>query len=105
MKLIRDLYNMSNVQKVGSSLVGTLPNGDTVNMRTLDKRGAQDLFKEHDEIVVKAAVTMDSQEMVYANGRVTSYSNYSKLEKRFDRAMNDINKFMADKKKTQLQLK
>ena len=100
-----DLYNMSNVQKIGSSSVGTKANGDTVNLRTLDKKDLQALFKAEDSIVVKQVVTMDGQEMVYANGRVSSYSNYSKLASRFDSALKDINKFMADKKKTQLKLK
>jgi hypothetical protein len=100
-----ELYNMGNVQKIGSSMVGTLPNGDTVNMRTLDKKAAQALFKDNDSVIVKSTVQMDDQEMVYQNGRVTKYSDYSKMVKNFDNALNNINKFMADKKKTQLKLK
>lgn len=100
-----DLYNMSNVQKIGSSIEGTLANGDKVNMKALDKKAAQALFKKESSIAVKAVVTMDQQEMVYRNGTVSSYSNYSKMVKSFDGALNDINKFMANKKKTQLKLR
>ena len=62
-------------------------------------------MKRESSIVVKTVLTMDSQEMVYQNGRVSRYSNYSKMVKKFDGAVNDINRFMADKKKTQLKLK
>jgi len=99
------LYNMSNVQKISSTIVGTKANGDTVNMRTLDKKGVEALLKEESSIVVKSTVMMDTQEMVYQNARVSKYSDYSKMVNRFDGALNDINKFMADKKKTQLKLK
>ena len=100
-----DLYNMSNVQKIGSSIEGTLANGDTVDMKSMNKNALQDLFKKESSVAVKAVVTMDQQQMIYRNGQVSSYSNYSKLVKSFDSAMNNINKFMADKKKTQLKLK
>jgi len=99
------LYNMSNIQKISSTVVGTKANGDTVNMRTLDKKGVEALLKQESSIVVKTAIDMDTQELVYQNSRVSKYSDYSKMVKRFDTALNDINKFMADKKKTQLKLK
>jgi hypothetical protein len=99
------LYNMSNVQKVSSSIIGTKANGDTVNMRTLDKKGVEALLQQESSIVVRTSVEMDTQEMVYQNARVSKYSDYSKMVKRFDGALNNINKFMADKKKTQLKLK
>jgi len=99
------LYNMSNVQKISSTVEGTLANGDSVNLRSMDKKSIEALFKKEDSIIVKTTVTMDQQEMVYQNGRVSSYSSYSKMVKKFDSALNNINKFMADKKKTQLKLK
>lgn len=99
------LYNMANVQKLTSHVVGTKANGDTVNMRTMDKKGVEALLKEESSIVVKTYVSMDTQELVYQNARVSKYSDYSSMVKKFDSALNSINKFMADKKKTQLKLK
>lgn len=99
------LYNMSNVQKISSTIVGTKANGDTVNMRTLDKKAVEALLKQESSIVVKSTVSMDTEQMVYQNARVSKYSDYSKMVNRFDDALEDINKFMADKKKTQLKLK
>ena len=100
-----EIYNMSTVQRIGSRVTGTLSNSDTVNMRTLDKKAVEALLKEHSTILVTQLVEMDGQEMVYRNSRVSKYSEYSSMMKKFDGALNDITKFMADKKKTQLKLK
>ena len=100
-----NLYNMSNVQRIGSRADGYLPGDRVVNMRQLDKKGVEALFKEHKEFTVATIVEMDDKEMVYQRGRVDRYSDYSKMSKKFDNALKDINKFMADKKKTQLKLK
>lgn len=98
-------YNMASVQRIGSRMDGHLPDDETVNMRSLDKKGIEAMFKEHDEIMVSSIVEMDSNDMVYQRKRIGRYSDYSKMDKRLEGAMKDINKFMADEKKTQLQLK
>jgi len=100
-----NLYNLGNVQKISSSLVGTKGNGETVNLRTLDKKGVEALLKQDSPIVVQATVLLDDEEMVYQNAPVSRYSDYSRMVNRFDDSLEDITKFMADKKKTQLKLK
>lgn len=99
-----NIYNMSTVQRIGSRVEGVPAEGDMINMRTLDKKGVQALLKENSSVLVSAIVEMDGQEMVYRHSRITKYSEYSNMMKSFDRALNDITKFMADKKKTQLKL-
>jgi hypothetical protein len=42
---------------------------------------------------------------VFQNSRVDSYSDVSSMTKRLDSAMSKIQKFMANKKSTQLKLK
>ena len=98
------IYNMSTVQRIGSRVEGVPAEGDMINMRTLDKKGVEALLKENSSVVVSAIVEMDGQEMVYRRKGITKYSEYSNMMKSFDRALNDITKFMADKKKTQLKL-
>lgn len=100
-----NLYNVSNVQRIGSRVEGYLPGDEVVDMKRLDKKGVEGLLKEHGEFMVGTIVEMDDTEMVYQRARVDRYSDYSKMVKKFDRALNDIGKFMADKKKTQLKLK
>lgn len=99
------LYNMGTVQRVSSRIEGQLPDGGSVDMRTLDKKGVEALLKQGAPVMVSAIVEMDSQEMLYQRVRVEKYSEYNKLAGRFEDAMEDINDFMGDKKKTQLKLK
>jgi hypothetical protein len=100
-----DLYNLSNVQRLGSRVEGKLPNGDKVNMKQMDKKEINRLLDEHESFVVTSYVEMDDKEMVFQNSRVDSYSDVSKMTKNIDSAMSKIQKFMADKKSTQLKLK
>jgi hypothetical protein len=100
-----DLYNMSNVQRISPKIEGQLPNGDTVDMKGMDKRDVQDLLDDNSPIMVSMIVEMDSQQMVYRRSSVDRYSDYSSMLKSFESAMGRINKFMANKKSTQLKLK
>ena len=100
-----DLYNMSNVQRIGSRVDGKLENGEVVNLRDMERKQIENLLKENDEILVSMIVEMDDKEMVYLRSRVQKYSEYSNMAKRFERANKDIAKFMGNKKSTQLKLK
>jgi hypothetical protein len=100
-----DLYNLSNVQRLGSRVEGKLPNGDKVNMKQMDKKEINKLLDEHSSFVVTSYVEMDDKEMVFQNGRVDSYSDVSSMTKSLGSAMGKIQKFMANKKSTQLKLK
>ncbi len=100
-----DLYNLSNVQRLGSRVEGTLPNGDKVNMKRMEKNEKNKLLDEHSSFVVASYVEMDDKNMVYKNSRVDKYSDVSNMIKHLDKAMGNIQKFMANKKSTQLKLK
>lgn len=100
-----ELYNLSNVQRLGSRVEATLPNGDKVNLKQMDKKAINNLLDEHSSLMVAAYVEMDDKDMVYRSSRVESYSDYSKLTKSIDSTMGKIQKFMANKKSTQLKLK
>jgi hypothetical protein len=98
------IYNMGNVQRIGPSIQAQLPDGSMEDMRGMDKKAVEALLDKQSPITVTTAVTMDDQQMVYERKSVKKYSEYNKLAKNLDDAMKDINKFMADKKKTQLKL-
>ena len=100
-----DIYNLSAVQRVGSRVEATLPNGDVINPQGMDKKEFNALLNEHQSVLVASIVELDSQEFVYERKRVSKYSDYTNMMKRRDTAMNNIRKFMADKKKTQYTLK
>ena len=98
------LYNMSNVQKIDSKIMGKLPNGDDKNMKGMDKKAVQSLLKEESPIMVTTALKMDDQELVYERRSVKKYSEFSKMVKNFESAGKKVGKFMAHKKQTQLKL-
>jgi hypothetical protein len=99
-----DLYNMRNVQRISPQVNGKLANGDVKDMKGMDKKAVQALLDESSPIMVSMIVEMDSQEMVYARKSVSKYSEFSSMKNSFEKAMNKINKFMANKKSTQLKL-
>lgn len=99
------MYNMSTVQKISAREEAELADGSVINIRNKDKSGMQGLFKQNGEVLISMIIDMDQQEMVYLRTRVDNYSDYSRMKKKFDGAMKDVTKFMADKKDTQLKLK
>ena len=100
-----DLYNVSNVQKIGSRVEGRTPEGEVIDMKGMDKKDVGDLLDEHSPLIVSTVFEMDAQELVYQRSKVTSASQFSKMVSNFERAGNNISKFMANKKSTQLKLK
>ena len=99
------LYNMSSVGSISAREEAKKADGDVVNLRSMDKKAAQAFFKENGEVMVSMIVDLDDREMVYLRSRVNSYSEYSKMKRRFDNAWDDINDVMGDRKDTQLKLK
>lgn len=98
-------YNLSNVQRIGSRVEGTLPSGDKVQLERIDKKGFNALLDDNKFIQVTTFMELDDKEFVYRNKQVKSYSDFSKMLKSQESGMNSINKFMANKKSTQLKLK
>jgi len=99
-----DIYNMANVQRISPRVDGKLSNGDVKNMKSMDKKAVQSLLDESSPIMVSMIVEMDDREMVYERKSISKYSEFSSMKKNFEKAMNRINKFMANKKTTQLKL-
>jgi hypothetical protein len=100
-----DLYNVSNIQKIGTRVEGLTPDGSVINMKGMDKKAAQAQLDEHSPLVVSTVFEMDSQEMIYQRKSITKSSEFSTMVKNFEGAGNKISKFMANKKSTQLKLK
>lgn len=99
------LYNVSNVKKMSSRIEATLPDASKVNMKNLDRDAKRQLFRDNEEMRVTMAIDLDQESLIYLNTNMDSYSDYSRVEKRFENALEDIGDFMSDKKDTQLELK
>jgi hypothetical protein len=99
-----NIYNLSNVQRIGSRIEGTMPDGGSIDMAGMDKKGLNAALDENEHLMVTTVIELDDRDMVYERRRVEKYSDYSKMVKDFESAQKKISKFMADKKKTQLKL-
>ena len=99
-----NLYNLANVQKIGSRVEVATPDGAAVDSATLDKKQVKALLKKSDTLAVSTIIELDATDVVYERRNIDSYSDYTKMLKRHDKAKNKISKFMSDPKKTQLSL-
>lgn len=99
-----NLYNLGEVQQIGSSLTAALPTGDSLDTSSMDSKAIKSLLKDHDSFTFTTALLLDEKEVVYERVNVDSYSDYSKHQKRFDKAREKLVKFMSDAKSTQLKL-
>lgn len=99
------MYNMSGVNKVSAREEATLADGSEVDIRNKGKKEMQALFEQNGEVLISMIIDLDEEELVYLRMRADNYADYNGMKKKFDGAMKDITKFMADKKDTQLKLK
>lgn len=99
------IYNVSSVDVFKRSTEATGADGGSVNLDDISKSGFRTLVDEHGKLSVRQAFQLDEVEVVYQAMQVDSWSDYSRMSKRFDNAAEDLQKFLADKKKTQLKLK
>lgn len=100
-----ELFNVSNVSKMSARIEGKLSNGDVRTMKNMDKKSVEALLKDNSPIMVSSIIDMDDQTLVYERKNITSYKEFSKMQKNFKNAGDKITKFMANKKSTQLKLK
>ena len=99
------MYNISNVVRIASSIHGTLPDGESVELGTLDKDTFNARFADKTPIDAKGLILLDDTQLVYTEGRIESYSDLKKMQKKLAGALKDIRKFMKKTGKAQLELK
>lgn len=100
------IYNVANVSVFTRKSEAVISEDNMINLSNTDKSGFSDLLDQHDgEVFVRQTFMMDDDAMVYQAQNVDSWSDYNRMNKKFEGAAEDIQKFLADKKKTQLKLK
>jgi len=100
------IYNVSNVSVFTRKAEVVISDDNMINLSNTDKSGFNDLLDQHDgEVFVRQTFLMDDEAMVYQALNVDSWSDYNRMNKKFEGAAEDLQKFLADKKKTQLKLK
>ena len=99
-----DIYSLANVSAVSSKLEATTPGGEVIDVMRYDKRAFNDLLKSHDSVALRSMIVLDDRDVIYEQKTVDRYRDFEKLQKDIRKAMKNVQKFMADPKKTQLAL-
>ena len=99
------LYNVSNVKVMALTIEARLDDGTVLDLSGADKKKFNDYVSKYGALPVRMAISMDGQDLVYSSGKIDKFSDFDKTRKKFNSAQTSIQKFMADKKKTQLKLK
>lgn len=99
-----NIYNVAAVREVRPVEEIILPDGTVRNLAQIDDREIRDLFDTHGSLRVRFSVMLDETELRYAYGQVERERQLRQIERRFDDAMEDIQRFLAHRTQTQLEL-
>ena len=99
-----DMYNVSKYAAYSSRIEGTLPNGEVVDLDRASKKEFNRYLEQASPIQVTTKFLMDDREVIYESKGIDSYSEFSNLVRDFKSARKKFQKFMGDKKATQLDL-
>ena len=99
------MYNVSTVRQISSTTSGKLSDDSTIDLKGADKKKIQSLIKENGSVYVRMAFQLDDQEMLYRAKSVDNWSDYSRMQKDFEKANKQITSLLGDKKKMQLKLR
>jgi len=100
-----NMYNVSNVTQYSSKLEAKTTEGEAWDLTNFDKTRFESFVGEQGTIMVQSLILMDDKTIVYQSATPKKYSDFDKMRKNLKSAMDQMAKFMKDKKKTQLNLK
>lgn len=98
------IYNLASVQQITTRKEAKLPDGEVVALDNKKEEQLETFFETNPGSMVSMYFVFDERDMLYLRMKVENYREYERLEKRLEKAMKDVMKFMGDKKKTQLKL-
>jgi hypothetical protein len=101
----QSVYNLANVKVITRKSTAVLADQSVIDLANMDEEGLVPLLAISPSIDVRQVFLLDDIELVYQQTSVTSWKEFRKLDKRFRGASKDLNKFLANSKKTQLNLK
>ena len=99
------IYNVSKVKQISAKNTGKLADGTTVNLLNADRKQVEAYIKENGPVYVRQSFDLDGQEMLYQAQSVKKWSEYSRMQKNFEKAGKQVTSLLGDKKKMQLELR
>ncbi|HKX54875.1 MAG TPA: hypothetical protein VJN01_02185 [Xanthomonadales bacterium] len=101
----QSVYNLANVKVITRKSTAVMADQSVIDLANMDEEGFLPLLAISPSIAVRQVFLLDDIELVYQHASVASWKEFKKLDKRFQSASKDLNKFLANSKKTQLKLK
>lgn len=98
------IYNVTAVRELRPVREATLADGRTQSLRGMDARALRAFFEDQGEVRVCMRFMLDETSLEYACRRIDSYRDYARLDDRFTDARADIERFLGNRKRTQLDL-
>jgi len=99
------MYNVSDVKQIRSNISGKLSDENTFNLYGADRKQIEAYLKENGSVYVRMSFDLDGEEMLYRATTVEKWSEYSRMQKDFEKAGKQIASLLAAKKTTQLKLR
>lgn len=98
------IYNVSEARQLSTRVEGTAAVGDVVNLQGYDSKRFEALVKERGPITVSSIISLDDKDIVYEQKQLQKGRDFSRMQESLQDAYEDLARFMADGKKTQLKL-
>lgn len=99
------IYNVSNTNVLTRKTEGIVSEDQVLDLDNVDEDAFEDILQEHQEVFVRQSFMLDETELVYQAMNVDNWNDYRRMDRRFDGAAKDVQKFLAKGKETQLKLK
>lgn len=98
------VYNVTDVKIYSSKTEAIITDDESVDLRDADRKRIKGLLEQHSTLFVRQTLSLDDLEIVYQTISVDSWSDFNRMNKQFESANEKLKKFLADPKKTQIDL-
>jgi hypothetical protein len=98
------IYNVSEVKRLSSRLETVPADGNPVDLTNYDSKKFDALVKEQGPTGVRSLIVLDDGELVYEQKTLEKGRDFERMQDELADAFKKVSRFMADAKKTQLEL-
>ena len=100
------IYNVSNVTQITGRIDQVdQETRESTSIKGIDKKTFERKVKEDGPMFVRMYFDLDGDDLVYRATEVSKWSDYSRMEKDFNKAGGKIADLLKDKKDTQIELR
>jgi hypothetical protein len=100
------IYNVTDVKMYSSRTEATLNDESVIDVLDYEKKAFNMLLEQNGgSVYIRQSISMDEQKVVYRATPVDSWSDFRSMRSKFNKATDDLQKFLATPSKSQLELK